>query len=295
MVALRTYVQKVARSDANVLICGPTGTGKELVAESIHGGSRRQSAPLVSVNCAAIPDSLLESELFGYEPGAFTGAAERYPGKLRLADQGTIFLDEIAEMSPVGQAKILRVLESREIFPLGARRTSKIDVRVVAATNQDLESMVQRHSFRQDLFFRLNVARINVPALRDRPDDILELFMHYVRRFNSRYGSHVQAPTAELTTCLRGYEWPGNVRELRNCVEALFIDPPDGTIAVEHLPEQFRKIFQGHREDQVSERDALLAALSHTNWNKKMAARELHWSRMTLYRKLEKYKISGSH
>jgi transcriptional regulator with PAS, ATPase and Fis domain len=295
MVALRAYVDKVAQCEANVLIYGQTGTGKELVAESIHRSSRRRSAPFVAVNCAAIPDSLLESELFGYEPGAFTGAAERYPGKLRLADHGTIFFDEIGEMSPVGQAKILRVLESREIFPLGARRTSKVDVRVVAATNQNLESMVQSHAFRQDLFFRLNVARVSIPALRDRREDIIELFLHYIRQFNIQYGRRVEAPTDELTERLRQYEWPGNVRELRNCVEALFIDPPDGAIAVEHLPEPFRRIFQGHREDQVSERDALLAALSHTNWNKKMAARELHWSRMTLYRKLEKYKIPGSH
>jgi transcriptional regulator with PAS, ATPase and Fis domain len=295
MVALRAYVDKVAQSEANVLICGPTGTGKELVAESIHRASRRRSAPLVPVNCAAIPDSLLESELFGYEPGAFTGASGRYPGKLRLADHGTIFLDEIGEMSPVGQAKILRSMENGEIFPLGARKSTRIDVRVIAATNQNLESMVQRQAFRQDLFFRLNVARINIPSLQERPDDVIELFMHYIRRFNLQYAQRVQAPTPELTARLREYEWPGNVRELRNCVEAMFIDPPDGAVSLEHLPEAFRKIFQSYREDQVSERDVLLAALSRTHWNKKLAARELHWSRMTLYRKLQKYNIASGH
>lgn len=295
MVALRRYVQKVAQSDASVLISGPTGTGKELAAAAIHRVSRRRSAPFISVNCAAIPDTLLESELFGYERGAFTGAEERYPGKLRLADQGTIFLDEIGELSPLGQAKILRVLESGEVFALGARRMTRIDVRFVAATNQELESMVQRNAFRQDLFFRLNVARIYLPALRERREDILELFSYYVQEFNVRYGKRVQPPTPELAQRLTAYNWPGNVRELRNCVEGIFIEPPEGPIALEHLPESFRRIFQEHQADNISERDAMLAALSRTNWNKKRAARELHWSRMTLYRKLEKYKISGSH
>jgi transcriptional regulator with PAS, ATPase and Fis domain len=293
--AVRDYVRKVAQSDASVLISGATGTGKEVVADAIHRASHRRSAPFISVNCAAIPDSLLESELFGYERGAFTGAEEQYPGKLRLADHGTVFLDEIGEMSPLGQAKILRVLESREVFPLGARRMTKIDVRFLAATNQDLEPMIQRHMFRQDLFFRLNVGRIHLPSLRERPEDIVELFRYYVQQFNTQHHRHVQAPTSELSDRLSRYDWPGNVRELRNCVEAVFIDPPNGPIGLEHLPESFQKIFSGHREDSVSERDAIVSALSRTNWNKKMAARELHWSRMTLYRKLEKHKISGSH
>lgn len=295
MTAVRGYVQKLAKSDASVLISGPTGTGKELVADSIHRASSRRSAPFISVNCAAIPDSLLESELFGYERGAFTGAAESYPGKLRLADHGTVFLDEISEMSPLGQAKILRVLESREVFPLGARRMTKIDVRFLAATNQDLEPMIERHSFRQDLFFRLNVGRVFLPSLKERPEDILELFLYYVRRFNLQHGRRVLEPVPELVERLTAYDWPGNVRELRNCVEAVFIDPPEGPIGLENLPESFQRIFRCHRSDHPCERDAIVSALSHTNWNKKMAARELHWSRMTLYRKLEKYKITGSH
>lgn len=295
LAAVRSYVQKLAQSDVSVLISGPTGSGKELVADSIHRASHRRRAPLISVNCAAIPDSLLESELFGYERGAFTGAEEHYPGKLRLADHGTVFLDEISEMSPLGQAKILRVLESREVFPLGARRMTKIDVRFVAATNQDLEPMIQRHTFRQDLFFRLNVGRICLPSLRERPEDISELFLYYIQQFNALYGRCVQAPTPELADRLTTYDWPGNVRELRNCVEAVFVDPPNGPIGLEHLPESFQRIFRHHREDNVSERDAILSALSRTNWNKKMAARELQWSRMTLYRKLEKYKITRCH
>lgn len=291
MAAVRSYIGKVARADASVLISGPTGTGKELVAEAIHNASARRSFPFVVVNCAAIPDSLLESELFGYERGAFTGAEEGYPGKFRLASQGTVFLDEIGEMSLLGQAKILRVLENKEIFPLGARRTSKIDVRFVAATNQDLEPMVQGKTFRQDLYFRLNVGRIYLPSLRERPEDILELFSHFIRVFNRQRGTDVQEPTPELAESLLTYEWPGNVRELRNCIEALFIDPPSGPLGIEDLPEPFRRIFRSCCVKPKSERDAIIFALSRTNWNKKLAARELRWSRMTLYRKLEKHKI----
>lgn len=295
MKAVRAYVGKVAQSDASVLISGPTGTGKELVAESIHRASHRRSAPFVSVNCAAIPDSLLESELFGYQRGAFTGANDHYPGKLRLADHGTVFLDEIGEMSPLGQSKILRVLESREVFPLGARHMTRIDVRFLAATNQDLELMIQQRTFRRDLFFRLNVGRIYLSSLRERREDILELFRYFVQLFNAQQDRRVQAPTPDLAARLTAYDWPGNVREIRNCVEAVFIDPPNGPIDLEHLPDSFQRIFRCYRGSSISERDAIVSALSRTNWNKKMAARELQWSRMTLYRKLEKYNITTSH
>jgi transcriptional regulator with PAS, ATPase and Fis domain len=295
MGGVREYLRKVAQSDSSVLISGPTGTGKELVAESIHRASNRRSGPFVSVNCAAIPDALIESELFGYQRGAFTGAHEDYPGKLRLADRGTLFLDEIGEMSSLGQAKILRAIESREIFPLGARRTVQIDVRFLAASNQDLELMIQRRTFREDLFYRLNVGRIYLPSLHERPEDILEIFQHFVQRLNRQRGVHVEAPTSDLAERLIHYEWPGNVRELRNCVEAVFIDPPNGRIGIEHLPESFQRIFRCYHTASVSERDAIVSALSRTNWNKKLAARELRWSRMTLYRKLEKYNITMSH
>jgi transcriptional regulator with PAS, ATPase and Fis domain len=292
MAAVRAYVGKVAQTDTGVLITGATGTGKELVAEAIHRMSPRRAAPFVPVNCAAIPDSLLESELFGYEQGAFTGAEHAYPGKLRIAHLGTVFLDEIGEMSPLGQAKILRVLESHEIFPLGARKTVKLNVRFVAATNQDLEPMVERRTFRQDLYFRLNVGRIYLPALRERPEDIIELVRHFLHHFNARHGTNVQDPAPELRDSLLSYEWPGNVRELRNLVEAIFIDPPQGAIGLGDLPESFRRIFSAHRTTELSEREAIVSALSRTHWNKKLAARELQWSRMTLYRKLDKYKIT---
>ena len=295
MASIRSYVARVARSDASVLISGETGTGKEIIAAAIHDASPRRSQPFVAVNCAAIPDSLLESELFGYERGAFTGADRAYPGKFRLADQGTIFLDEIGEMSPLGQTKILRVLETRELAPLGARHTSTINVRFLAATNQLLEPMLQNHTFRQDLYFRLNVGRINLPSLHERREDIPDLFEHFVRAFNRAQGTAVEGPTPELLECLLAYPWPGNVRELRNCVEAVFIDPPRGPIALEHLPDSFQRLFKLHRTAGLSERDNILLALSRTQWNKKLAARELQWSRMTLYRKLAKYHIVSSH
>jgi two-component system response regulator HydG len=245
------------------------------------------------VNCAAIPDSLFESELFGYEQGAFTGAQEGYPGKLRMASGGTVFLDEIGEMTLSAQAKILRVLESREIFPLGGRSVSTVNVRFVAATNQDLEPLVAERKFRQDLFYRLNVARLHLPALKDRKEDIPDLLSHFVQQFNERYHRRVEGATGELLECLLSYEWPGNVRELRNLVEAVFIDPPEHRISLEDLPDYFRRIFSRYRVETLPERDKLVSILEQTNWNKKKAAREMNWSRMTLYRKISKYRLAG--
>jgi two-component system response regulator HydG len=293
MSELRAYIRKVARSDAVVLITGATGTGKERVAESIHNESPRRNRPFVCVNCAAIPDSLLESELFGYDRGAFTGAQGSYPGKLRAAAGGTVFLDEIGEMTLIAQAKILRVLESREIFPLGAMRMTTVDIRFVAATNQDLEPLVAEGRFRRDLFYRLNVARLALQPLKEHREDIPELFDHYMDQFNERYHYQVQRPTQALFECLMRYEWPGNVRELRNMVEAVFIDPPDGPISFEHLPQSFREVFAQYVVNSPSERERLVSALYQTNWNKSKAATQMNWSRMTLYRKLSKYQISG--
>lgn len=288
---LRSYIQKVAATDSNVLITGETGTGKEKVAESIHRAGHRASQPLVCINCAAIPDSLLESELFGYQRGAFTGAQGNFVGKLRLADRGTVFLDEIGEMTPYAQAKLLRVVESREVFPLGATRAIPIDVRFIAATNQDLEPMIAKHSFRKDLFYRFNVARVALPALRERKEDIGGLVSHFIAYYNAHYGRHVEEPTMELMEHLCKYDWPGNIRELRNFVEAVFIDPPCGPIALADLPEGFKSIFSAHTNETSNERDRIIAVLAATHWNKSQAAARLHWSRMTLYRKLAKYQL----
>jgi two-component system response regulator HydG len=291
MVRLRTYIGKVARTDANVLITGETGTGKEQVAEAIHRQSPRSSRPFACINCAAIPDSLLESELFGYEKGAFTGAPTSYPGKLRLAHGGTLFLDEIGDMTPYVQAKILRVLETREVFPLGARKVIGIDVRIISATNQDLASLLEQKKFRKDLYYRLNVARIVLPPLKERKEDIPSLFRHFLDQFSHRYHVSPAGPSHELLHCLQEHDWPGNIRELRNLVEALFIDPPVGPIGIKDLPETFQGIFSQYLSVGKSERDRLLAALDATNWNKSLAAARLKWSRMTLYRKLTKYHL----
>jgi two-component system response regulator AtoC len=292
MAAVRDYLPKVARSDATVLVTGPTGTGKERVASALHAQSRRQGAPFVALNCAAIPDGLLESELFGWERGAFTGAIHSTKGKAALADKGTLFLDEIGEMTPFAQTKLLRLLETREVTPLGAGRAIPIDIRIVAATNQELESLVASRRFRDDLYYRLNVARFTLPPLRERPEDIPIYVDAFIDEFNGRCDAGVTSPTPVLNESLLAYTWPGNVREIRNFVEGVFIDPPRGPIDFENLPPAFQAVF--HRTQTASaERDALRRVLERTRWNKAEAAREMNWSRMTLYRKLSKHGLEG--
>ena len=291
MERLRAYLPKLAASEANVLITGETGTGKERIAEAIHMLSTRRHAPMVRINCAAIPDGLLESELFGHERGAFTGAHAAYSGKLRLANGGLVFLDEIGEMTLHAQAKVLRVIETREILPVGGSRMQPLNARFIAATNQDLEALVLQGRFRSDLFYRINVARVSLPPLRERREDILAFFDHFLTEFNSHTGLKVAGADAKLKPCLLAYDWPGNVRELRNLIEAVFIDPPQGAIGLEHLPDHFRRIFANHVTVRPSERDRVISALSATAWNKSKAAEKLHWSRMTLYRKMSKYHL----
>jgi DNA-binding NtrC family response regulator len=288
--AVREYIPKLAATDASVLITGETGTGKERVALMIHALSRRRHRRLMSINCAAIPDGLLESELFGYESGSFTGATGSKRGLLQLADGGTVFLDEIGDMGPSAQAKILRAVETREIYRLGGQRGIPVDVRLIAATNQDLERAIAEGRFRKDLYFRLEVARIHLPPLRERREDIQPLLDYYRRDLNRRYGTAVQRFSDDACARLSGYDWPGNVRELRNLVEAVFIDPPSATVSVENFPEAFRRRIE-MAAVPVDERARLLAALRSTNWNKSRAAAQLCWSRMTLYRKLAKYRL----
>ncbi len=206
MRGIRARIARVASSDSNVLITGETGTGKEILAEAVHGKSLRRNKPLIAINCAAIPDSLLESELFGYAKGAFTGADSSSDGKLKAADKGTVFLDEIGDMSAYGQAKILRLIESKEIQRLGCNRGIPLDVRVIAATNQDLEQLSKENKFRKDLFFRLNVARIHLPPLRERKEDLLSLIEHYIGRFNRQFGRRVRRLSEEAVDCLLAYD-----------------------------------------------------------------------------------------
>lgn len=288
------YARKVARTDSTVLITGETGTGKEHLARHVHRNSRRAGHEMVSINCAALPDALLEGELFGYERGAYTGAHQSYPGKMKLADGGTLVLDEVGELSPAAQAKLLRVIEERQVFRLGARRSEPVDVRIIAVTNQDLEAMVEERRFRADLFFRLNVARVHVPPLRQRPEDVPLLFAHYLTEMGKRSGTRVHGLSPEFAACARDYSWPGNVRELRNLVETLFIDPPAGQVEMRHLPpDVIRRMRSLHQVDD-DERGRIVSALCATQWNKCRAAEQLNWSRMTLYRKLSKYGISRS-
>jgi transcriptional regulator with GAF, ATPase, and Fis domain len=223
-------VELVARADSTVLLVGETGTGKELIARALHDQSRRASRPFIAVNCAALPEALVESELFGYEKGAFTGAMARKPGKFELANHGTLFLDEVGDLPGQAQAKLLRVLQEREVQRVGGTRAEPINVRLVAATNQDLSAGVQAGSFRTDLFYRLNVFPIRLPALRERPDDIAPLAEHFLGRFADRQHKRVPRLTREALDRLTAYDWPGNVRELQNVVERALILCRDGVI-----------------------------------------------------------------
>ena len=288
---IKTYIRKVASTTANVLITGETGTGKELVAELVHRNSPRSKNPFVCINCAAIPDDLLESELFGFEKGAFTGANVLNAGKLKHADTGTVFFDEIGDMSPLAQAKILRAIESKSVYRLGGNSSVSLDVRVIAATNQDLEAKVAEGKFRKDLYFRLNVTRIHLPPLRDRKEDIPGLLQYYLRELNFAVGRESESFTEEVFAKLISYDWPGNVRELKNFLEAVLINSPQRTVSFQDLPEQYRRHFGNAENMPQAELDRLVSALFSTNWNKSMAAEKLNWSRMTLYRKMAKYRL----
>ena len=291
---LMFFLHKVATVDSNVLITGETGTGKEITAQIIHGRSSRAHKPFIAINCAALPDSLLESELFGYEKGAFTGAQTGFLGKLKMADGGTVFFDEIGDMSGYAQAKILRMLESKEVYPLGGKRSIPLDIRIIAATNRNLETMIRQKEFREDLYFRLNVARIRLPPLRDRKDDIPELLNYYLSFFNKLFGKNLVGFEIEALSALLDYHWPGNVRELKNAMESIFIDSPLERIAFDDLPETIRANVTSEQFSENNEREKLLEALCLANWNKSKAAEQLQCSRMTLYRKMEKYNIRAS-
>lgn len=288
--AVKSDIRRVAPTDSTVLITGETGTGKELVAELIHNNSTRASKPFVCLNCAAIPESLMESELFGYERGAFTGAYTTYEGKLRQADGGTVLLDEIGDMPLSAQAKLLRLLDKKTAQRVGGRKDVTIDLRVIAATNQDLEALMAAGRFRRDLFYRLNVVQISLPPLRDRRTDIPLLLKHFISEFNLRLAKHIRGVSPVLIERLLQYEWPGNVRELRNMTEVSLMSADTGLIDVVHLPQQYRDRLPG----TTDEKEAILSALFSTKWNKSQAAQKLRWSRMTLYRKLTKYHIISS-
>lgn len=289
---VKNYIRKAAITDSNVLITGETGTGKELVADLIHRNSPRAKRELVCINCAAIPDSLLESELFGYEKGAFTGAYTFKKGMLRQAEGGTVFLDEIGDMSTYAQAKLLRVIDGKTVQPLGSSKTLRLNVRIVTATNCDLEQLISEDKFRRDLYFRLAVSRVHLPPLRDRIEDLPALIEHYVDEFNRGFHAAVRGLTDEAMDCLLQYDWPGNVRELKHLLEAIFINQPGKWISSKEFPEHFQKSIGAARQLPWSERQRLISALLSTNWNVSRTAEILHLSRMTLYRRMKKYEIS---
>jgi transcriptional regulator with PAS, ATPase and Fis domain len=283
-------IQRAATTESNVLVTGETGTGKESAAESVHRLSARSNKPLVSVNCAAIPETLVESELFGYEKGAFTGATASRPGKLQQADGGTIFFDEIGDMNPHGQAKLLRALETREVFPLGGSRGVVIDTRIIAASNRDLEGLTREGSFRADLLYRLNVVRIHLPPLRERLSDVPALLMHFAGQFNERWGMRVEGFDEDCCAALCQYDWPGNIRELKNVVEAIYVNSEGGIIRRQDLPSALRELTGG--SGSTEEKRRLTETLFAMNWNVSKAAAKLQWSRMTVYRKLARYQIA---
>jgi PAS domain S-box-containing protein len=291
-------VQVVAKTDATVLIEGPTGTGKDFLAKVMHSASRRSEKPLVKVNCAAIPDTLLESEMFGYVKGAFTGAVQDRSGRFQAADGGTIFLDEIGDLPLALQAKLLRVIEEKVFFRLGTSKTTKVDVRIISASNQGLERLVARKRFREDLYYRLNVFRIELPSLKDRTPDIPLLIGHILRRLSASKGVAPPEISENAMQVLLNYGYPGNIRELENILEHALILCQENVLRRKHLPDYLRQrsLASGSGQEKSgvpdsSERTRILAALRRHNGNRLLAARSLGMDRSTLWRKMKKYQL----
>jgi two-component system response regulator AtoC len=311
---VRAVIERVAETDVTVLIQGESGTGKEVVARTLHAASRRRQGPFVKVNCAALPGELLESELFGYERGAFTGAVARKPGKFEVAQGGTLFLDEIAEMSPVAQAKLLHVLQDATFTRLGGNREIRVDVRVVAATHRLLAELAAKRLFREDLYFRLNVVNVLVPPLRERRDEVPALVEHFLERFSARYGRAARPPSARLRALLERHPFPGNVRELENLAKRIVVLGSEEPIvrdlvALERARARRARRFEsllrdvearagelplrevGRRAALEAEREAIEQALLLTNWNRKHAARVLGVSYKTLLQKIHECEL----
>ncbi len=289
----------IAASPSTVLIYGQTGTGKELMARTIHSLSPRSEGPFIAVNCAALPDTLLESELFGYKAGAFTGANRDKPGRFAMARGGTLFLDEIAEVSPALQVRLLRVLQERTYEPLGATRSETADVRIVVATNKDLSDETRNGRFREDLYYRVNVVRVELPPLRRRKEDIPILVKQFIDRFNRLQQKCIQGITGEALSLLMAHHWPGNVRELENIIERAFILCSGELIGIEHLPEELtaRSTGRGWDTSMKSAREMLYSqsirnALERNDYNRLAAARELGIHKSTLFRHIKKLGIS---
>jgi DNA-binding NtrC family response regulator len=288
---VRAQISQVACSGANVLITGESGTGKELAAELIHRNSPVRECPFVAVNCAAVPEALLESELFGHERGAFTGASVARQGKLQHASGGTLFLDEVGDMSLLAQAKILRVIETRVVQRLGSNVETPVQIRLLAATNQDLDLLTKEKKFRQDLYFRLNVVRLNLPPLRERREDIPDLAEHILRDLTDKQHKPACHLAPDVLYRLKMYDWPGNVRELHNVLECILVYSSSRSIGISDVPEHVRHTLRSCATTDGEERSRILCALNSADWNRSKAAQILHCSRMTLYRKMEKFSV----
>ena len=287
-----TKATQVAATDTTVLLTGESGTGKEVIARFIHRASPRSQGPFVAINCAALPEQLLESELFGYERGAFTGAHQSKPGQIELAAGGVLFLDEVSEMSPSAQAKFLRVLQEHEFQRLGGTRLLKANIRVIAASNRDLRKAVERGDFREDLFYRLQVFEISLPPLRERKSDILLLSDSILQDLAKSFGRPIAGLTKEARDALLAHDWPGNVRELRNALERAAILSGGGLIRPHYLGLQAstrRAVSDSTTDVGALERDAIARALRDTRWNKSQAAKRLGLSRKQLYFRMRKY------
>jgi two-component system response regulator HydG len=306
MKAVYDQIEKVANSTATVLIRGESGTGKELVARALHQNSRRKSKPFVPLNISAIPESILESELFGHEPGAFTGALGKRIGKFEYANGGTLFLDEVGEMPVDTQIKLLRVLEDRKISRLGANEEIEVNVRLVAATNADLKELIANKRFRNDLYHRLNVVSIYLPPLRERRGDIPLLLDHFCKQFSEQEGKEIQGISRAARQAMMIYEWPGNIRELRNTVERMFVLDMDGLLDVDDLPDEIAALATEEGDDPLtaagSGADVLIGRplkdvekyyiqriLELTEGNREEAAQSLGIGERTLYRKIKEY------
>lgn len=291
-------IEDLSETETSVLITGESGTGKELVADALHYGSIRGREPFVKVNCGALAESLLESELFGHVKGAFTGAIKDRKGRFQMANGGTIFLDEIGDVSPIIQLKLLRFLQEREFERVGDSVSLKVDVRVVAATNRNLTEKVHLGEFREDLYYRLKVVELSLPSLRERREDIPLLVDHFLERFNNQMKRDIEGVSKEVLDIFMEYPWVGNIRELEHAIEHAFVVCHDSTLALRHLPPEIRENTTAEikgrvpRKPQVAEPQNILDALNHTDWNKAKAARLLGISRPTLYQKIKAFKLS---
>jgi len=303
MLDLFKMLELISENDTTVLLEGESGTGKELFARAIHSLSHRNKGPLITVNCGSFPDTLLESELFGYKAGAFTDAKKDKPGRLALAEGGTLFLDEIGDISPMLQVRLLRVLQEKSYEPLGGTRTEKANVRVVTASNKNLDLLVKKGSFRNDLFYRINVVRLRLPPLRRRKEDIPLLTDHFIRKFNRLNGRELQGISPEALTVLMFYDYPGNIRELENIIEYATVVCKNGLIGIEHLPEVIHKAegktvkneSKGDRDtvnswDEI-ERRFIYESLRRNNWNKAATAKQIGVHASTLWRKIKRLNI----